>query len=394
MRSTFLPFALPEIDNEELLEIKDSLSTNWITTGPKTKLFEQNFGDYVSSKFAIAVSSCTAGLHLALVAANIGEGDEVITTPYTFASTASVILHVGARPVFVDIEKDGFHIDVKMIEKSITPRTRAIIPVHFAGEPCRMEEIKTIAKKHNLLVIEDAAHAVGAEYKGEKIGSIGDITVFSFYAIKNMTTGEGGMVTTNNESIADKISLLALHGISKDAWKRYTSEGSWYYEILFPGFKYNMTDIQAAIGIHQLRKLNHFIKLREKYAELYNKHFRNIPEILIPRFSNDIRHAWHLYVIRLCGSMINERNSLIKAINAAGIGTSVHFIPLHLHPYYKSKFGYKIGDFPNAENTYKKAISLPLYPKMKVADIERVVFSVKQAIAQLKGSTYVDKAII
>jgi len=257
-----------------------------------------------------------------------------------------------------------------------------------------MEEIKTIAKKHNLLVIEDAAHAVGAEYKGEKIGSIGDITVFSFYAIKNMTTGEGGMVTTNNESIADKISLLALHGISKDAWKRYTSEGSWYYEILFPGFKYNMTDIQAAIGIHQLRKLNHFIKLREKYAELYNKHFRNIPEILIPQFSNDIRHAWHLYVIRLCGSMMNKRNSLIKALNAAGIGTSVHFIPLHLHPYYKSKFGYKIGDFPNAENTYKRAISLPLYPKMKVEDIERVVFSVKQAIAQLKGSTYVDKAII
>ncbi|RKY89127.1 UDP-4-amino-4,6-dideoxy-N-acetyl-beta-L-altrosamine transaminase, partial [candidate division KSB1 bacterium] len=273
VRDRFLPFHQPSIDGEEIQEVVDTLKSGWITTGPKTKLFEKKFQEYIGCKYAIAVSSCTAGLHLALVAAGVGQGDEVITTPYTFATTGEVIIQIGAKPVFVDIEEDGFNIDVTKIPEAITPETKAIIPVHFAGEPCDMDEIMKIAQENNLFVIEDAAHAVGAEYKGKKIGNIGDVTVFSFYATKNLTTGEGGMVTTNNDELAEKIRLLSLHGISKDAWKRYTAEGSWYYEILYAGYKYNMTDIQASLGIHQLNKLEKFLSIRQKYAQRYSSAF-------------------------------------------------------------------------------------------------------------------------
>jgi UDP-4-amino-4,6-dideoxy-N-acetyl-beta-L-altrosamine transaminase len=380
----YIPFCRHSIDDDEIAAVVETLRSAWITTGPKTKLFEENFREYVGARFAIAVSSCTAGLHLALVAAKIGAGDEVITTPYTFASTASVIIHTGARPVLVDIADDDFNIDLDAIERAITPRTRAIIPVHFAGKPCKMDEMIAIANRHNLLVIEDAAHAVGAKYKDRKIGRVGDATVFSFYATKNLTTAEGGMITTDNEELAEKIRLLSLHGISKDAWKRYSAEGKWYYEILYPGFKYNMTDIQSAIGIGQLRKLDHAIELRESIAKHYTECFRDNSEIQTPPTVNGDRHAWHLYVIRLRGAVADKRDRFIEILNSEKIGTSVHFIPIHLHPYYRDQFGYKLGDFSNAENTYRRAVSLPLYPSMTHAEAERVVSVVKKTITILR----------
>jgi len=382
VRDRFLPFHQPSIEDEEIQEVVDTLKSGWITTGPKTKLFEKKFQEYIGCKHAIAVSSCTAGLHLALVAAGIGQGDEVITTPYTFATTGEVIIQIGAKPVFVDIEEDGFNIDVTKIPEAITPETKAIIPVHFAGEPCDMDEIMKIAQENNLFVIEDAAHAVGAEYKGKKIGNIGDVTVFSFYATKNLTTGEGGMVTTNNDELAEKIRLLSLHGISKDAWKRYTAEGSWYYEILYAGYKYNMTDIQASLGIHQLNKLEKFLSIRQKYAQRYSSAFADISEIKIPPVNHHVRHAWHLYVIRLNSASLSiDRKQFIEALKAENIGSSVHFIPLHLHPYYKKKYGYKQGDYPNSEQVYSRVISLPLFPKMADADLEDVIKAVKKVVS-------------
>jgi len=382
VRDRFLPFHQPSIDGEEIQEVVDTLKSGWITTGPKTKLFEKKFQEYIGCKYAIAVSSCTAGLHLALVAAGVGQGDEVITTPYTFATTGEVIIQIGAKPVFVDIEEDGFNIDVTKIPEAITPETKAIIPVHFAGEPCDMDEIMKIAQENNLFVIEDAAHAVGAEYKGKKIGNIGDVTVFSFYATKNLTTGEGGMVTTNNDELAEKIRLLSLHGISKDAWKRYTAEGSWYYEILYAGYKYNMTDIQASLGIHQLNKLEKFLSIRQKYAQRYSSAFADISEIKTPPVNHHVRHAWHLYVIRLNSASLSiDRKQFIEALKAENIGSSVHFIPLHLHPYYKKKYGYKQGDYPNSEQVYSRVISLPLFPKMADADLEDVIKAVKKVVS-------------
>ena len=382
VRDRFLPFHQPSIDGEEIQEVVDTLKSGWITTGPKTKLFEKKFQEYIGCKHAIAVSSCTAGLHLALVAAGVGQGDEVITTPYTFATTGEVIIQIGAKPVFVDIEEDGFNIDVTKIPEAITPETKAIIPVHFAGEPCDMDEIMKIAQENNLFVIEDAAHAVGAEYKGKKIGNIGDVTVFSFYATKNLTTGEGGMVTTNNDELAEKIRLLSLHGISKDAWKRYTAEGSWYYEILYAGYKYNMTDIQASLGIHQLNKLEKFLSIRQKYAQRYSSAFADISEIKTPPVNHHVRHAWHLYVIRLNSASLSiDRKQFIEALKAENIGSSVHFIPLHLHPYYKKKYGYKQGDYPNSEQVYSKVISLPLFPKMADTDLEDVIKAVKKVVS-------------
>ena len=381
LRPEFLPFHQPSIDGEEIQEVVDTLKSGWITTGPKTKLFEKKFQEYIRCKYAIAVSSCTAGLHLALVAAGVGQGDEVITTPYTFATTGEVIIQIGAKPVFVDIEEDGFNIDVTKIPEAITPETKAIIPVHFAGEPCDMDEIMKIAQENNLFVIEDAAHAVGAEYKGKKIGNIGDVTVFSFYATKNLTTGEGGMVTTNNDELAEKIRLLSLHGISKDAWKRYTAEGSWYYEILYAGYKYNMTDIQASLGIHQLNKLEKFLSIRQKYAQRYSSAFADISEIKTPPVNHHVRHAWHLYVIRLNSASLSiDRKQFIEALKAENIGSSVHFIPLHLHPYYRNRYAYKLGDYPNAEDTYSRVISLPLFPKMTIADVEDVIKAVKKTV--------------
>ena len=382
VRNAFLPFSQPDIGQAEIDEVVDTLRSGWITSGPKTKEFERRFAEYVGARHAIAVNSCTAALHIALAAAGIGPGDEVITSPLTFCSTANVIVHLGGTPVFADIGEDH-NIDPSEIERRITPRTKAIIPVHYSGQPCRMDKILACARNHNLPVIEDAAHAVGAKYRGRMIGTIGDVTAFSFYAIKNMTTGEGGMITTDDDELAERMRLLSLHGISKDAWKRYTSEGSWYYEVIYAGYKYNMTDIQAALGIHQLARLEQFLKVRSKYVAMYNEAFGEMPEIQTPIAHTDVRHAWHLYVIQLdLERLVINRAQFIEALRAENIGTSVHFIPVHLHPYYRQTFGHKRGDFPSAERIYDRIVSLPLYPKMTEEDVGDVTAAVNKVVRQ------------
>jgi dTDP-4-amino-4,6-dideoxygalactose transaminase len=379
MRKDFLPPFKPFIGEEEIYEVVDTLKSDWITMGPKTLKFEELFKEHIGSKFAISLNSCTAGLHLSLASLNIGECDEVITTPYTFAATGNVIVHQRAKPVFVDIDKETYNINVDEIENAITDKTKAIIPVHYAGHPCEMDKILKIAKDYDLYIIEDAAHALGTEYKGKKIGTIGDTTSFSFYATKNITTGEGGMVTTNNKKIAEKIKILRLHGISRDAWKRYSSEGSWYYEIIECGYKYNMTDIQASIGIHQLKKVESMRKRREEIAKIYNDEFEHIDELIIPTTKKYVKHAWHLYPLLIDTKKLNiSRNKFIEELKKQNIGSSVHFIPLHLHPFYRKTFGYKKGDFPNAEWVYEREISLPIYPKMTDDDVIDVVSAVKK----------------
>ena len=381
VRSSFLHPFKHSIGKEEIDEVVDTLKSDWITTGPKTLKFEEILFKYVNSKYAIAVNSCTAALHLAVVGLGIGNGDEVITTPYTFAATAEVVINSNAKPVFVDVEKDTYNIDPAKIEDKITNKTKAIIVVHYAGHACEMDKIMEIAEKYDLYVIEDAAHAIGSKYKDKKIGSIGDATCFSFYATKNITTAEGGMITTNREDLADKMRILSLHGISKDAWKRYSSEGSWYYEIEYSGYKYNMSDLQASIGIHQMKKLDQMQKRREEIADMYNKSFDQIPQITTPTVKSYATHAWHLYPIQVNSDMLSiNRNEFIEALKAENIGTSVHFIPLHLHPYYKEKYGFKGDDFPNAESLYKNEISLPIYPKMEYKDVEDVISAVKKII--------------
>jgi len=379
IRNSFLQPFRHFIGQEEINEVVDTLKSDWITTGPKTFKFEDIFSKAVNSKYAIAVNSCTAALQLALASLDIGDGDEVITTPYTFAATAEVILNENATPVFVDVEDDTYNIDSKKIEEKITDKTKAIIVVHYAGQPCDMDKIMEIAWDNDLYVIEDAAHAIGTKYKGRDVGSIGDITCFSFYATKNVTTAEGGMITTNHEDLAEKMRILSLHGISKDAWKRYSSEGSWFYEIKYSGYKYNMSDLQSSIGIHQMKKLDKMQLRREKIADIYNQVFAEIPEIKVPTVKEYTKHAWHLYPIQVNDKLLSiNRNEFIDALKAENIGTSVHFIPLHLHPYYKDKYGFKKGDFPNTEDLYNHEISLPIYPKMTDQDVEDVIAAAKK----------------
>lgn len=382
VREKFLPYALPLIGDEEIEEIIDSIKSGWITTGPKTKLFEEKIKEYIGCKHAIAVNSCTAGIHLSLIASGISQGDEVITTPLTFCATANTIEHCGATPIFVDIDEKTFNIDPAKIEKAITPKTKAILPVHYAGQACDMEKIHQIAQKHNLLVIEDAAHAIGADYKTDKIGKDSYAASYSFYATKNLTTAEGGMLVTNNDELAEKCRVLCLHGISKDAWKRYTAEGSWYYEVIQPGFKYNMTDIQSAFGLHQLDRLNGFNQTRTEYAKMFNEAFSSIPEIQTPQEITPGKMIWHLYVIRLKGV---SRDLFIEKMKEKNIGTSVHFIPMHYHPYYKNKYDYKKGDLPITEKVFEEIVSLPLYPKMTKSDIDFVAISTIETIHELKN---------
>jgi len=382
VREEFLPPFAPCLGEEEYEEVLDTLRSGWITMGPKTRQFEEAFARHVGASHAIAVSSCTAGLHVALVAGNIGPGDEVITTPLTFCSTANVIVHQGAVPVLADVRPDTYNIDPEEIERRLTPRTKALIPVHLGGQPCQMEAIQALADEHDLLVIEDAAHALGAEYKGRRIGTFRDVTVFSFYATKNLTTGEGGMVCTEDEDLAERISILRLHGISSDAWKRYSDKGAWYYEVLLPGYKYNMTDVQAALGLHQLAKQERFQQLREEYARIYTEAFADLPEIHAPYVKDHVRHAWHLYLIRLdLDRLTIDRGQFIEALRRQNVGASVHFIPLHLHPYYQVRYGFKKGDYPVAESVYEGIVSLPLYPKMTRKDVDDVIEAVSRVIS-------------
>jgi perosamine synthetase len=382
MHSEFIPFHKPVIGEEEIRSVVETLKSGWLTTGSKVKTFEEDFSRYVGSKHAVTVNSGTAALHLALDAVGIKEGDEVIVPTMTFAATAEVVLYFKARPVLVDCQRDTLNLDPTKIEAAITSKTKAIIPVHMAGQPCDMDEILKVAKKHNLRIIEDAAHALPAGYRGKMIGTIGDITCFSFYATKTITTGEGGMATTENPEWAQRMRMMSLHGISHDAWKRYTKEGSWYYEVVSPGFKYNLTDVAAAIGIEQLKKCNEFWQARRRIAMIYDKAFAELEVIQVPVCRNDVQHAWHLFVIQLDLERLKiNRNEFIEALRENEIGTSVHFIPLHLHPYYREKFGYKPTDFPNASAVFEQIISLPIYPGMREADVEKVAGAVR-GIAQ------------
>ena len=385
MDREFLPFHTPDIGETEVQAVVETLRSGWLTTGPKVKQFEEEFARYVGSSHAVAVNSGTAALHLALEAAGIKEGDEVILPTMTFAATAEVVLYLHAWPVLVDCQRDTLNLDPDQLEKAISPRTKAIIPVHFGGHPCDMERILEIARAYNLTVIEDAAHALPARCGGKMVGTIGDITCFSFYATKTITTGEGGMATTENPEWAERMRIMSLHGISKDAWKRYTAAGSWDYEILFPGYKYNLTDVAAAIGIQQLKKCDRFWKQRQYYAELYHKGFRDVPELTVPAFlkREDHQHAWHLYVIQLELERLRiDRREFIELLKQQHIGTSVHFIPLHQHPYYRDNFGYYRGDFPSASAVFERIVSLPIYPKMTEMDVHNVIETVKTIIRQ------------
>ena len=381
MGCQFIPFHIPAIGAEEIRAVAETLESGWLTSGTKVKRFEDDFAEYIGSTHAVAVNSGTAALHLALDAIGIRPDDEVIVPTMTFTATAEVVLYFKAKPVLVDCQEDTLNLDPKQIAAAITSKTKAIIPVHFGGQPCDMTPILEIAKTHKLYVVEDAAHALPASYEGKKIGTIGDITCFSFYATKTITTGEGGMATTENSEWAERMRMMSLHGISHDAWKRYTKEGSWYYEILNPGFKYNLTDIAAAIGIEQLKKCDEFRKAREKIAKIYDTSFADLEEIHTPVRRSDTEHAWHLYVIQLNLDHLQiTRNQFIDALREEGIGTSVHFIPLHLHPYYRDNFGYQPSDFPNASSAFERIVSLPIYPKMTEADVESVIGAVRKVV--------------
>ncbi len=383
-RERFLPYALPCLDEQEEQAVIEVLRSGWLTTGAKTRQFEQEFCDYTEAKYAVAVNSCTAAMHLVLASWGIGQGDEVITTPLTFCATIEAIEYVGAVPVLADIDPATGNMDPAQVERAISPRTKAIMPVHYGGLPCDMDALMYLAQHYGLRILEDAAHAAGAEYKGRKIGTIGHATAFSFYANKNMTTGEGGMITTNDPDLADQCRILSLHGISRDAWKRYTEVGTWYYEVQTLGFKYNITDIQSAIGICQLRKLDGMNARRQQIAQQYHQAFREMD--FVQTFPDPLptnrTHVWHLYTILLNLSALRiDRAQFIEELRARNVGTSVHYIPIHYHPHYQ-RYGWKRGQFPHTESYYDRTLSLPLYPTMSdadVADVIEAVYDVGQA---------------
>jgi len=381
----YTPLHEPWIGEEEEQEILETLRSGWLTTGQRTKQFEQEFAERIGCKHAVGLNSCTAGLHLALAAAGIGAGDEVITTAITFAATANVVVHQGARPVFVDVERGTLNIDAAQIERAITEKTKAIIPVHLFGHPCDMDEIQEIAQRHKLLVVEDAAHAVGTEYHGRPVGRIGDLTSFSFYATKNITTGEGGMLTTDHDEYAEKIRVLSLHGITADAWHRHGGGDYIHWDVVYPGYKYNMFDIQAALGIHQLRKLDMFWEARKRWVEMYDEAFGELPELELLTEKQNVKHAHHLYPILVrVEDLTGNRDEIMSALKDAGVGVSVHFRALHLMTYYANTFGYKRGDFPMAEYASDRLISLPLYPKMTEENVRFVVGKVKEVVRRFK----------
>jgi dTDP-4-amino-4,6-dideoxygalactose transaminase len=382
-KSEFIVFGAPMIGKEEIDEVIETLRSGWIGTGPRVQRFENEFKKIIGAKHAIATNSCTAALHLSLITNGIKEGDEVIVTPMTFGATVNVIEHVRAKPIFADIEIDSFNIDPKEIRKKISPKTKAIIPVHLFGLPCKMDEINEIAKENNLKVIEDAAHALGSEFKGKKIGSLGNCTCFSFYPTKNITTIEGGMITTDDGDIANKARILGHHGQSLGAWQRYSSKyGGETYEVVYPGFKYNMPDVSAALGLHQLKKLERFLKIRERYAKIYEEELKDLKELILPpKGSHDFKHSWHLCAVLIRPEFLKiGRDEMIKALLKENIGTGIHYRAVHLHPYYREKYGFKKGDYPNAEFVSERTFSLPLSPKMSEKDVYDVVVAVKRIV--------------
>lgn len=377
----YLVFGAPLIGEEEIAEVVDSLRTGWIGTGPKVARFEAMMRDYTGASHAVAVNSCTAALHLSMLASGIGPGDEVITTPLTFAATVNAIVHTGARPVLVDCERDTQLIDAQRIERAITDSTRAIVPVHMAGRVCDMGAIGAIAEKHGLRVIEDAAHALEGAIDGRKVGAISELTCFSFYVTKNVTTGEGGIVTTNDPAIADRIKVLALHGMSRDAWRRFTDAGYKHYEVVAPGFKYNMMDLQAAIGIHQLARVEASLERRNEIWRMYDAAFADL-DIGIPAPTpGNMVHARHLYTLLIdrerCGV---SRDDFMSALHKSGIGTGVHYVGVHLQPYYREAFGWRAEQFPNATWLSERTVSIPLSPLLSNADVERVIAAVRAVV--------------
>lgn len=382
--SSFLPFALPEIGEEEIAEVVQSLRSGWVTTGPKARQFEADFAEFLGGDVeAIAVNSATAGLHLGLEALGIGAGDEVITTTHTFTATAEVIRYMGADPVFVDVDPTTLCIDVTAVEAAITPRTRAIIPVHFAGRAADMTSLLVLARRHGIAVMEDAAHSLPTTCDGRMVGALdSDVTVFSFYANKTITTGEGGMLVTRNPEIAKRARIMRLHGINRDAFDRFTSKApSWYYEIVAPGFKYNMTDIAASMGIHQLRKAHAFQQKRAYLASLYDEALKDLPLILPPHAALGDVHSWHLYVLQLGDEVRVSRDEVIERLFAKGIGCSVHYIPLHLHPYWRDTYRLTPEMFPASQKIYERTLSLPLYTRMTEDDVRRVVAALREILA-------------
>jgi dTDP-4-amino-4,6-dideoxygalactose transaminase len=382
--AAFLPFALPDIGQEEIDEVVDSLRSGWITTGPKTRRFEQAFAEFLGGGVeCVAVNSATAGLHLAVEALGIGPGDEVITTTHTFTATAEVVRYVGAHPVFVDIDPDTYCIDPELVDAAITERTRAIMPVHYAGHPCDMGRLHRVAERAGLQVIEDAAHALPTLCGGRLIGTLPSAaTVFSFYATKTIATGEGGMLVTRSPEIAKRARVMRLHGIDRDAFDRYTSpRPAWYYEVVAPGFKYNLTDLAAALGLHQLRKADRFLERRARLAERYDAALADLPLALPPRPTAATgSHAWHLYVIRLLEGSAGKRDEVMQSMYEAGVGCSVHYVPLHLQPYWRDTYRLDPARFPNSQRLYESGFSLPIYTKMTDADQDRVIAALRDCL--------------
>jgi dTDP-4-amino-4,6-dideoxygalactose transaminase len=382
--ASYVPFHRPSIGEDEMRAVQEVLASGWLTTGPKALAFEHEFAQYIGCRHAIAVNSGTAALQLALDSIGLKPGDEVLVPTYTFTATAEVVSYFGARPILCDSVPGGFNIDPADAERRITQRTRAILPVHVAGEPCAMDRLHAIAAAHGLHVIEDAAHALPATHQGKRVGTISELTAFSFYATKTITTGEGGILTTDNERYAERASVMRLHGIGGDAWKRYSRTGSWAYEVLEAGYKLNLTDMAAAMGRVQLKRCDSFWRRRCQISNYYSHRFSRFGELqLPPDIPQGSEHAWHLYIVRLRRDSLGlERDQFIEELKKMGIGSSVHFIPLHRHPFYARTYGYSPGDFPNADDAFSRCISLPIFPDMKDEEIERVAEAVESLIAK------------
>ncbi|MCK4268557.1 MAG: DegT/DnrJ/EryC1/StrS family aminotransferase [Actinomycetia bacterium] len=387
MKKDNIIFGSPNIDQAEIDEVVECLKSGWLSTGPRVQKFEKAFSEYTGAKHALAVNSCTAGLHLGLLAAGVGPGDEVITTPLTFGATANVIVHVGAIPIFVDVDSKNMNIDPDQIEAAITPRTKAIIPVHFAGYPCDLDAIIKIAEKHDLWILSDAAHAVEGRYKGKHVGSIKHLAVFSFYVTKNLVIGEGGMITTNIDFWTEKIKILALHGLNQGAWARYSDEGFKHYQVILPGFKYNMMDMQAALGLHQLKKIETRLKRREAIWARYDEAFAKMPCTLPPRPGPNVKHARHLYTLLIDKEDAGiNRHDFQNELHKRGIGTGIHFISLHLHPYYRNRFNFKSDQFPVSKFISDRTISLPLSAKLTDSEVERIIQTVVSILRVAAGA--------
>ena len=387
IRDEMLPYGHQWIDEEDIKAVSEVLRSDWITQGPKVSEFEKVFAKYVEAKYAVAVNSGTAALHAACFAAQIEKGEEVITTPITFVASANCVLYKGGIPVFADIDADTLNIEPEEIKKKMTKKTKAIIPVDFTGLPVDLEKILQIAKDNNLIIIEDASHALGATYKDSKIGSISDTTIFSFHPVKHITTGEGGMITTNNKEYYERLKIFRTHGITKDKDKLLNDNGPWYYEMQELGYNYRLTDFQCALGLSQLKKIDGIIQRRREIVKKYNSGFKNMPEIKIPEINPvDSNPAWHIYMIQLNLEKIKvSRREIFEALLAENIGVNVHYIPVHLQPYYQKRFGYHLGDFPKAENYYSRAITLPIFPKMTDKDVDDVIRAVKKVIGYYKN---------